>query len=202
MNCVLSTAQRRQASAFAIRLIAALIASMIVAPATAAADESEVGAKTIVVKCKICDGAGKLVLRPPDHGQYIGAIEPKSHWDVRLACPFCGGKGKRKVYRTSMQPVKDGTPPCMSCGWTGVEKCRACSSSGAVRCNARDCRNGWNVSKVPLTNSSRSYSAKKKTLVTPCPECKGIGKVPCSSCDGMRATLCRKCNGLGRGKEK
>ena len=160
------------------------------------------GARFTTSKCPARKGEGKLVLSPPAHGQYRGAIEPKSHWDIRLACTICGGKGRVKTYRTSMPPIKDGPPPCPTCGWTGVEKCRKCSGAGIVRCKAPDCKNGWNVTKYSTTSSKHASSGHMKTKVTPCPECKGLGKVVCADCEGLRATPCRKCNGLGQGKEK
>jgi len=160
------------------------------------------GVQKIIVKCKMCDGSGKLLCRPPDHGQYKGAIEAKSHWDVRMSCPFCNGRGRLKVYRTSMPPLRDGPPPCTSCGWTGVEKCHMCKGTGAVRCNEQDCRNGWVVSKQSATTSRYSSSSRMKVKVTPCAECKGVGKVTCTNCDGLRATVCRKCNGLGQDRKK
>ena len=114
-----------------LSVAAALAIAALAAPS--AEETPDVGAKTIIVKCGICRGSGKLVLTPPDHGQYRGAIEPKSHWDIRLACPICGGKGRVKTYRTVMPPVKDGTPPCTTCGWTGVEKCRKCTGTDVLR---------------------------------------------------------------------
>ena len=184
-------------------ILAVVAVFAAVAMATPTADEApEIGAKTIIVKCGICKGSGKLVLSPPDHGQYRGSIEPKSHWDIRLACPICSGRGRIKAYRTSMPPVKDGTPPCTTCGWTGVEKCRKCTGTGVVRCTAPDCKNGWIITKHSTTTSKHASSAHMKTKVAPCPECKGLGKVSCAECEGLRATVCRKCNGLGKGKEK
>lgn len=181
----------------------ALIACLLSAmgwPGRAVAEDAVIGAHAMIVKCAMCEGKGKLVCRPPDHGQYKGAIEAKSHWDVRMDCPFCGGRGRRRAYRTSMPPVRGGPPPCASCGWTGVEKCRTCVGSGAMRCKAGECRNGWNVTRE--LGTAVRHSSSKKVKVAPCRECRGFGKVICPYCDGLGATLCRKCRGTGQGKER
>jgi len=185
-----------------MRLQLFALAFALAATLCGAQNTAQEGAVQIVAKCNACNGDGKLVLTPPDHGQHRGAIEPKSHWDVRIACPACGGKGRLKVYRTSMPPLKDGPPPCTTCGWTGVERCRKCSGSGLVKCTATNCKGGWIVTKQSTTYSKHASSSYTKTKVSPCTECKGLGKVVCAECEGLRGTMCRKCNGLGRGKER
>ena len=56
-------------------ILAVVAVFAAVAMAAPTADEApEIGAKTIIVKCGICKGSGKLVLSPPDHGQYRGSI--------------------------------------------------------------------------------------------------------------------------------
>lgn len=161
-----------------------------------------IGATFIIAKCGTCKTKGEITLSPPNHGQHRGAIEAKSHWDIDLKCPICSGRGRLKTYRTSMPPVRDGTPPCTSCGWTGVERCRKCIGTGTARCKAPGCKNGWIITKRSTTNSRHATSAHMKTSVTPCTECKGLGKVKCAECEGLRARTCRRCNGLGMGKEK
>ena len=49
-----------------------------------------------------------------------------------------------------------------------------------------------------MMNRIRRSSSRKPPTVTPCPECKGVGKVVCPVCKGMRADLCKRCFGTGR----
>ena len=157
----------------------------------------KLAAEKVRVKCTVCKGKGQLTLRPPDYGQYGGRIESRSHWDIKLdPCPICGrGHGWRMVWDLA-QPEPSTEPPCMTCGWSGLVQCRRCLASGIDRCPRPDCKDGWIVSKVQ--NTSRRSSSRKPPTVTPCPECKGVGKVVCPVCKGMRADLCKRCFGTGR----
>ncbi len=153
------------------------------------------GMRTVTVSCATCNKTGQLRLRPPDKGQHDGSINAKSHWDVKLACPVCGGKGKRKVYRLKTDPIAE-VPACRACGWTGVERCRKCRATGLVKCPGRDCRAGWIIEKQPVGSGRNNRHFKMS--VTPCPECGGMGKIVCMECRGMEGTPCRACNGLGK----
>ena len=157
----------------------------------------KIAAEKTRVKCAVCRGKGSLTVRPPDHGQYGGRIEALSHWDIKLdPCPICGnGHGRRTVWDLS-QPEPRADPPCMTCGWSGLVPCRKCVASGIVKCPRSGCQDGWIVTKAQ--SASRRSSARKPPTVTPCPECKGVGKVVCPACSGMRAELCRRCFGTGR----
>ena len=169
------------------------------APATAPMP-AENGIRTVVVPCSLCaqskEGRGRLKLHPPDHGQNKGSINAKDHWDVRLTCPLCGGKGRRNVYRTEMRATLDDVPPCRVCGWTGVERCRKCKATGMVPCTARDCKGGWVVRKneVGSGRTNRHY----RMSVEPCATCQGVGRVVCPDCRGMEGTRCRACSGMGK----
>ena len=154
-------------------------------------------AEKVRVKCTVCKGKGQLTLRPPDYGQYGGRIESRSHWDIKLdPCPICGrGHGWRTVWDLT-QPEPSTEPPCMTCGWSGLVQCRKCLASGIDRCPRPDCKDGWIVTKAQ--NGSRRSSSRKPPTVTPCPECRGVGKVVCPVCKGLRADLCKRCFGTGR----
>lgn len=157
----------------------------------------KLAAEKVRVKCTVCKGKGQLTLRPPDYGQYGGRIESRSHWDIKLdPCPICGrGHGWRTVWDLT-QPEPSTEPPCMTCGWSGLVQCRKCLASGIDRCPRPDCKDGWIVTKAQ--NGSRRSSSRKPPTVTPCPECKGVGKVVCPVCKGLRADLCKRCFGTGR----
>ena len=157
----------------------------------------KLAATKVRVKCPVCQGKGHLTLRPPDHGQYGGRIESRSHWDLKLdPCPICGrGHGWRKVWDLT-QPEPSTEPPCMTCGWSGLVQCRKCLASGIAKCPRSDCKDGWIVTKAQSTY--RRSSTRKPPTVTPCPECKGVGKVVCPACQGLRAELCKRCFGTGR----
>ena len=175
---------------------AALAAASLFAAAAAPAN----GMRKITVPCSMCarsaEGAGKLKLHPPDHGQHKGSIHSKDFWDIRLACPICGGRGRRTVYRTEIPSPLEDVPPCRTCGWTGVEKCRKCKGTGIVDCRARECKSGWIVRKVEV-GSGRSNRHFKMT-VEPCPSCQGVGRVVCQDCQGLEGSPCRTCNGMGK----
>ena len=150
------------------------------------------------MKCAVCGGKGWLKVRPPDVGQYVGRIEDRSHWDVKLdPCPICGrGHGWRTVWDLT-QPEPSTEPPCMKCGWSGLDPspCRKCLGTGVVKCPRRDCTDGWIIAKQQIVGRR---SSRRPPDVKLCPECKGVGKVVCPTCMGMRAELCKKCRGIGR----
>ena len=160
----------------------------------------ENGIRKIVVPCSLCakstEGRGRLRLRPPDHGQHQGSIHAKDYWDVRLACPLCGGKGRRTVYRLEVPRPLEDIPPCRVCGWSGVERCRRCKATGLQPCTARDCKNGWIVRKNEI--GSGKHNRHYKMQVEPCPTCHGVGRVVCPECRGMEGTPCRACSGMGK----
>ena len=164
----------------------------------AASEPMKLAAAKTRMKCSVCNGKGSLKIRPPDVGQYAGRIEDRSHWDIKLdPCPVCGrGHGWRTVWDLT-QPEPSTEPPCMKCGWSGLDPspCRKCLGSGVIKCPRRDCQDGWIIMKV---QSSGRRSAKRPPDVKQCPECKGVGKVECPTCRGMRAELCKKCHGAGR----
>ena len=157
----------------------------------------KLAASKVRVKCAVCNGKGHLTLRPPDYGQHGGRIESKSHWDIKLdTCPVCGrGHGWRTVWDLT-QPEPSSEPPCLTCGWSGLTSCRKCLASGLAKCPRSDCKDGWIVTKAQ--NTSRRSTSRKPPTVTPCPECKGVGKVICPACQGLRAELCKRCFGTGR----
>ena len=149
------------------------------------------------IRCSVCNGKGRLKLRPPEYGQYGGRIESRSHWDITLdPCPICGkGHGWRTAWDLT-QPEPRTEPPCTACGWAGIVQCRKCLASGIVKCSNRDCKDGWIVTKAQ--SSYRRSSSRKPPTVTPCTECKGTGKMICPECKGMRANVCKRCLGTGR----
>ena len=167
-------------------------------PPSSAKDSPKLAATTTRVKCTVCQGKGTLKVRPPDVGQFVGKINDRSHWDVKLdPCPICDrGHGWRKVWDLT-QPEPSAEPPCMTCGWSGLVQCRKCLASGITKCPRSDCKDGWILTKQQST--SRRYSSSRKPPdVKQCPECKGVGKVVCPACKGMRADLCKRCFGTGR----
>jgi len=179
------------------------MAALILASAAASGAETNrtarLAASRIRIKCAACAGKGYLKVRPPDRGQYAGRIEDRSHWDVKLdPCPICGkGHGWRVVWDLS-QPDPSPEPPCMKCGWSGLDPspCRQCLGSGMAKCTHRDCKDGWIITEIG--RQGRRASSRRMQSVEPCPECKGLGKVVCPKCQGLRAELCRKCHGAGR----
>ena len=173
---------------------------LIVAAAFADASTNappEIAASKVRVKCTICKGRGNLKVSPPDHGQFGGRIEHRSHWDVKLnPCPICErGRGWRMVWDLT-QPEPSQSAPCTKCGWSGIIQCRRCLASGIADCPRSDCKDGWLVEK---SNTYRK-SSRKTVSVKPCPDCKGLGKVVCRECKGMRADLCNRCFGTGKNR--
>lgn len=150
-------------------------------------------ATKVRVKCTVCNGRGHLKVRPPDHGQYGGRIERRSHWDIKLdPCPACE---RRRGWRTAWdltQPEPTADPPCTKCGWSGIIQCRRCLASGIADCQNRECKEGWIVENPGYRRNRRTRSVK------PCPDCRGVGKVLCPVCRGMRAELCNRCFGTGK----
>ena len=147
-------------------------------------------------KCRLCGGAGKISVAPPDKGQFDGLINSKSHWNSKAVCTACGGRGRREYLRTEVYPSGDVAemPPCRKCGWSGVEKCRKCVETGYVRCRNPGCSSGWNVVE---SSGSMSGGRKKPPSVTPCAECRGLGKVVCAACGGRGGVPCSECKGVG-----
>lgn len=151
-------------------------------------------AQRMQIKCSVCRGKGSLKASPPDVGQFIGKINDRSHWDVKIKpCPICDrGRGRRTVWNLA-QPEPSAEAPCLTCGWTGLVQCRKCLAEGIVKCPRTDCKDGWIVAKQQGRSSYR-----KPPEVKLCPECRGVGKVACPECKGMRANLCKRCFGTGR----
>ena len=179
--------------------------SMFFAVALAAMSQSDVAekgddsppriaARKVWVKCAVCNGKGALKASPPDVGQFVGKINDRSHWDVKInPCPVCErGRGRRVVWDLS-QPEPRETAPCMTCGWSGIVQCRKCLASGIVKCPRSDCKDGWIVSR-PQYEGRRS---RRPPDVKLCPECRGVGRISCLECKGMRADLCKRCFGTG-----
>ncbi len=167
--------------------------SMFFAVALAAMSQSDVAekgddappriaARKVRVKCAVCNGKGSLKASPPDVGQFVGKINDRSHWDVKInPCPVCErGRGRRVVWDLS-QPEPRETAPCMTCGWSGI------------KCPRSDCKDGWIVSR-PQYEGRRS---RRPPDVKLCPECRGVGRISCPECKGMRANLCKRCFGTG-----
>lgn len=176
-----------------------LIGIAVLAVLSAVADAStnvppSLAATKTRVKCTICKGRGQLKVSPPDHGQFGGRIEHRSHWDVKLnPCPICErGRGWRTTWDLT-QPEPTEAAPCMKCGWSGIVHCRKCLASGIADCPRSDCKDGWLIEKT----STYRRSARKSASVKPCPDCKGVGKIVCRACNGMRAELCNRCFGTG-----
>ena len=184
----------------AVMAFAVLSAVSAPPPAASAEPAPENGIRKIAVPCSLCakssEGRGRLKLHPPDHGQHQGSIHAKDHWDVRLACPLCGGKGRRTVYRLEVPRTLEDVPPCRVCGWSGVERCRKCKATGLQPCTARDCKSGWIVRKNEI--GSGKHNRHYKMQVEPCPTCHGVGRVVCPECRGMEGTPCRACSGMGK----
>lgn len=147
------------------------------------------------VKCAICRGKGSLKVSPPDVGQFVGKINDRSHWDVKInPCPVCErGRGWRTVWDLT-QPEPNECAPCMTCGWSGLVQCRKCLASGISKCPRSDCKDGWIISK----QQQGGRRSRRPPDVKLCPECRGVGKVSCPECKGMRANLCKRCFGMGR----
>ena len=181
-------------------LLAAVMLSAMLPADPPLPPHTENGIRKIVVPCSLCakstEGRGRLKLHPPDHGQHVGSIHSDDHWDVRLACPLCNGRGMRTVYRLEMQKTLEEVPPCPKCGWTGVEKCKKCKATGLIVCKARECKGGWIIRKNEVGSGKRNRHYKMS--VEPCPTCHGVGQVTCPHCRGLEGTPCRKCHGLGK----
>ena len=165
--------------------------------------------QTVVKPCPACKGAKSLSITPPNLGQFDGEVgvtpnKPfRSHrFDVKHArCPLCDGTGIFRMYRTSVKPPKDteGREPCTVCWWSGVEPCQKCEKTGTVRC--RNCqtsrfgaKNGWIAEKK---NTPGRTSKHTKLIVSPCPDCGGVGKVRCSACEGCGGKPCKRCKAEG-----
>ena len=89
---------------------ALFMVSMFFAVALAAMSQSDVAgkgddsppriaARKVWVKCAVCNGKGSLKASPPDVGQFVGKINDRSHWDVKInPCPVCErGRGGHRV---------------------------------------------------------------------------------------------------------
>ena len=151
------------------------------------------------IRCAVCEGRGRLKVRPPDVGQFAGRIESRSHWDVNLdPCPVCGrGHGWRTVWDLT-QPEPRAEAPCTKCGWSGLVQCRRCLATGIVSCPHAGCKDGWIIEDQLA--GGRRRSSRKVQSAKRCPECKGAGKVICPVCKGLRAELCNRCFGCGRNR--
>lgn len=175
---------------------------IVVLAAVAAAEVSTnqppaLAASKTRMKCAVCKGRGQLKVSPPDHGQYGGRIEHRSHWDIKLnPCPICErGRGWRETWDLT-QPEPKADAPCTKCGWSGIVNCRKCLASGIADCPNSSCKDGWLIEKT----SQFHRSSRRRTSVKPCPDCKGIGKIVCRACKGMRAELCNRCFGTGKNR--
>ena len=179
-----------------IRLLVVFALASVAASAKAPADQPlAIAASKTRIKCAVCNGRGHLKVSPPDHGQFGGRIEHRSHWDVKLnPCPVCErGRGWRETWDL-VQPEPSEAAPCTKCGWSGIVQCRRCLASGIADCPRTDCKDGWIVKKaIQHRNSARS-----QMTVSPCPDCKGVGKIVCGVCKGLRAELCNRCFGTGK----
>jgi hypothetical protein len=159
--------------------------------------------------CPACHGKRSLSLTPPNLGQFDGEIGVapgvpfKTHrFDVRYdRCPLCNGSGRHEHMTMQRLPPpadSDATTPCASCFATGATACQKCRKTGYISCTK--CQS--NHSKQPgwlLTEEKTAgrTSRHMKKIVTPCGECKGIGKIECPACEGRGGTTCKKCNGEG-----
>lgn len=178
-----------------VLLMGIAVLGAVVAVADASTDASPaLAASKMRIKCTVCNGRGHLKVSPPDHGQFGGRIEHRSHWDVKLnPCPICErGRGWRTTWKLT-QPEPMESAPCTKCGWSGIVHCRKCLASGIADCPRSDCKDGWLIEK----SSSYRRSSRNPASVKPCPECKGVGKIVCRACKGMRAELCNRCFGTG-----
>ena len=173
----------------------AFLMSFAVFADAASGAAAALAASKVRIKCAICNGRGHLKVSPPDHGQFGGRIEHRSHWDVKLnPCPICQrGRGWRTTWDLT-QPEPSESAPCTKCGWSGIVQCRKCLASGISDCPRSDCNDGWLIEK----SSAYRRSSRKSVSVKPCPDCKGIGKITCRECGGMRAELCNRCFGTGK----
>ena len=165
--------------------------------------------QTIFKTCPACRGQKSLSLTPPNLGQFDGdaGVTPgkpfNTHrFDVRHErCPLCDGTGKLELYRTSVKPPKDPgeLEPCTSCWWSGVEPCTKCSKTGIVPCRGcstarHGAKNGWVAEERKTAGRTSKHT---KLIVSPCPDCGGVGKVVCKSCDGRGGKPCRRCKAEG-----
>ncbi len=161
--------------------------------------------------CPACNGRKSLSLTPPNLGQFNGEIgvEPgkpfASHrFDVKHdRCPLCSGSGRHKRFSMQRQPQPENAAvaPCASCLATGVAPCKKCRSTGYAACTK--CRNakkpGWILSEERTAGRTSRHMRK---IVTPCQECKGLGKVICPACEGLGGSVCKKCAGAGYVRRK
>jgi hypothetical protein len=99
---------------------------------------------------------------------------------------------------------REGKEPCTTCWWSGVEPCRKCEHTGYIACST--CKNSRRGSKpgwiVEEQATSGRTSRHKKTTVTACSTCGGVGKVRCPACDGMGGQPCKRCKGDGYTQKK
>lgn len=159
------------------------------------------------VKCPACHGLRKLSLTPPNLGQYDGEIgvtpgKPFAthRWDVKHdRCPLCDGRGWHPMYKTTVKPPTpedvEGLEKCPNCRWAGVIACKKCLKTGYQACSA--CKSTAKGGKAGWVKTETGSTKHKKTVVTPCSTCQGIGKVICPDCLGTGAIPCKKCNGEG-----
>ena len=181
-----------------VHLLCVIAAALAAAVAEASTNRPPaLAASKTRMKCTVCKGRGQLKVTPPDHGQYGGRIEHRSHWDVKLnPCPICErGRGWRETWDLT-QPEPMEAAPCTKCGWSGIVHCRKCLASGIADCPRSDCKDGWLIEK----SSQFRRSSRRQTSVKPCPDCKGVGKIVCRACKGMRAELCNRCFGTGKNR--
>ena len=159
--------------------------------------------------CPACHGKKSVSLTPPNLGQFDGEIgvtqgQPfKIHrFDVKYdRCPLCDGSGRHERMTMQRQPPpadSDATTPCSSCFATGATACQKCRKTGYISCTKcksnRSKQPGWILTEEKTAGRT---SRHMKKIVTPCGECKGIGKVECPACEGRDGTICKKCNGVG-----
>lgn len=185
-------------------LVLLLAFTFHLSPFTASADAPR--PHTHTRPCPACGGKRALSLTPPNLGQHDGEIDVtpgkpfKTHrFDVKHPqCPLCGGAGRREMWTAEVQPPPEGAAAaiCLNCRGTGVAPCRKCKKTGLVPCVK--CRGqkapGWIRTEEKTAGRT---SRHRKTVVEPCPVCKGIGQTDCPACDGRGGEPCRPCNGSG-----
>ena len=192
-------------------LAAALLALLAHAPIPGALESgSIVGLPQVRTEpCPACHGKRSLALTPPNLGQFDGEIGVtqgtpfKTHrFDVKYdRCPLCDGIGRRQHLTFKRQPPPpdpSGMTACPACFATGATPCQKCRKTGFVSCtkcqNDRSKKPGWILTEEKT--AGRTSRHMKKT-VSPCGECKGLGKETCPTCNGLGGAPCNKCMGSG-----
>lgn len=128
--------------------------------------------------CPRCEGARRLVLTEPDHGQNDGRIGVKKPKTRQIDCPVCGGKGRLasygaldELYATIRQAREDFEARHLAQGDIAAGEAYVPRSLAGK------------LSRKDLRRVAQAYGK-------PCSRCRWSGVVACKTCKGKGLGRC------------